>query len=267
MRIYKLLMIGAAMLTLAGCTVATDPYVQVVKDAVSETVFTPTGEMYSGCIGMYLVCSQPIYGPSFSAPLTTDVRVVCSDFVRLATKLGAVAYETIGASAFGLPEDKSEVIDLCITGLGNPLQNADGLPLYQGLNLFDDGKKDSFGKVYSLSRGASKFGESFNLEISLSKDLNRVGYITYANEKPKLLTQADLDRAILQNQTAAETMKIANPLLGKSEEAAIAVIEEAGYTWVVVDRDQKQFAYDQTYDPSRIRLTIRAGTIYDAIAG
>jgi phosphotransferase system IIB component len=60
---------------------------------------------------------------------------------------------------------------------------------------------------------------------------------------------------------------VANTLLGKTENDAIQIIEGNGFTWVVVDRDGEEFITDASYQPTRIRLTIRKGVVYDAIAG
>jgi hypothetical protein len=62
-------------------------------------------------------------------------------------------------------------------------------------------------------------------------------------------------------------MKFANTLLGQSENYAITRIEATEYSWVVIARDQEELAYDEKYDPMRIRITIKEGIVYDAIAG
>lgn len=252
---------------LTACTAPQDPYVDTVIETVEQTVFEATGTMASGCVGVNLFCMQPMYEPAFFAPATTDVNLVCNDLLAIASNLGVVAYGLSGYSANKIDNSNTDVLDLCITGLGTPLKNVDGTDLYQGLVLYDDGTKDSFGKAYSISRGPSEFGDGYVLIISFSKDLNRVGWINYGTQKPKLLTQADLDAQNEVNSTVAETMKVANPLLGKDEQYAKNTIEAAGLTWVVIDRDGKQFTTDTMFDPKRVRLTIRDGKIYDAIAG
>jgi hypothetical protein len=255
------------LLALSGCTAPTDPYVATVTQTVEQTVFKSTGSMASGCVGVNLFCVQPMYEPVFFAPATTNVDLVCQDLLAIASKLGVVAYGASGYSAYEFPDSNIEVLEICKNGLGAPLKNFDGTDFYQGLVLYDDGSKDSFGKVYSLSGGPSEFGDGFVLIISFSKDLGRVGPVQYGSGKPQLLTQADLDAQNAVNNIAAETMKIANPLLGKDEQYAKTKIEEAGLTWVIVDRDGKELPTDKMYNPKRVRLTIREGKIYDAIAG
>ena len=263
----KLSIFAALSLILSGCTVPTDPYVATVTATVEQTVFKSTGRMASGCVGVNLFCLEPMYEPVFFAPSTTDVNIVCNDLLEIASELGVVAYGLSGYGAYEFPKPNTEVLDICKTGLGTALRNVDGTDLYQGLVLYDDGAKDSFGKVYSISRGPSEFGDGFVLIISFSKDLGRVGPVQYGSGKPQLLTQADLDAQNEMNDIVAETMKIANPLLGKDEQYAKNAIEEAGLTWVIVDRDGKELPTDKMYNPQRVRLTIRDGKIYDAIAG
>ena len=182
-----------ALLLITGCTAPTDPFVSVVKEAVAKTSFEDTNQMASGCIGMYLYCSQPMYEPVFFASETQSVEKVCGDFIKVAKEIGVVAYAVQGSGAYKFPNTETDVLDLCTGGLGAPLKNTDGSELYQGTVLFDDGAKDGFGKVYNLSRGSSEFGDGYLLIISFSKDSNRIGYISYGTEKPKLMTQEDLD--------------------------------------------------------------------------
>lgn len=258
-------------LSLSSCTPGPDPFLESVTTKVAETVFKEEIDNSSGCIQLSGVfCQQPMYTLVFAAPADTDAELACKEFVNLATKLGAVAYSTndgVGNAA-KLLDNKTEVIQLCAAGLAEPLTNFDESSLYQGLQMHDDGQNDKIGKFYSLSRGVEYLDDTrFNLTISFSKDLNRVGFISYGPQKPKLLTQDDLDAANEQNNVAAETMKTANNLLGTKESEAIAIIESAGYTWIVVDRDGEEFITDASYRPTRIRLTIREGIVYDAIAG
>ncbi|CAB4628619.1 unannotated protein [freshwater metagenome] len=192
-RIVSLFSALALLFGLTGCTVPTDPYVATVKSVVAKTVFTPTGDMASGCIGMYLLCSQPLYEPSFQASSSTETAAVCRDFVALGKELGSVAYSTYGYSAYKLPQNTAEVTDLCGQALGVKLTGSDGSNFYQGVVLYDDGKADGWGKIYALSRGNSVNPDDFQLVISFSRDLNRVGWIDYGTEKPKALTQKDLD--------------------------------------------------------------------------
>ena len=192
-RFISLFSAFALLFGLTGCTVPTDPYVATVTSAVAKTVFIPTGDMASGCIGVYLLCSQPLYEPSFKVPSSTETAAVCRDFVALGKKLGSVAYSTYGYSAYKLQQNTAEVTDPCAEALGVKLTGSDGSPFYQGVVLYDDGKTDGWGKVYVLSRGNSVNPVDFQLVISFSRDLNRVGWIDYGTEKPKVLTQNDLD--------------------------------------------------------------------------
>lgn len=192
-RIFKAIALAAGALILAGCTAPTDPFVSVVKDTVAKTSFEETNQMAGGCIGVYLYCAQPMYEPVFFAPETEPVEKVCSDFIAVAKELGVVAYTVSGYDAFGFPEAGNDVLNLCTGGLGKPLINTDGSEFYQGTVLFDDGAKDGFGKVYSLNRGPSEFGDGYLLIISFSKDSSRIGYITYGTQKPELMTQEKLD--------------------------------------------------------------------------
>ena len=255
------------LLTLTGCTAPTDPFVEVVKTTAVAAGFTDSGQMASGCVGMYLICATPMYEPFFYMPESAGAEKACDAALEIANKLGVVAYSVIGFSPVRIEPGSELPRDLCVSGLGVPLKNADGSDLYQGLAFYDDGSKDSFGKFYAFDRSDSEFGKVFRLIISFSKDQARVGPIMYANEIPKLLTQADLDAANSVNAIAAETMKFANTLLGQSEKYAITRIEETDYSWVVIARDQEELAYDDKYDPMRIRITIKEGIVYDAIAG
>jgi hypothetical protein len=257
----------SAVLLLAGCSAPTDSFVQVVEDAVTETSFQATGQMASGCIGVYLYCAQPMYEPIFYAPESVEPAVACTDLISITDRLGLKAYATTGSMAWAVPEDNAELLKFCSEALGRSLTNTDGSMIYNGLAFYDDGSSDGFGKIYSINRGPTEFGDGYTLIISFSRDLGRIGPIPYGSEKPKLMTQADLDKANQQTEIAAETMKVANQLLGKPEAQAIETIEVNGYSWVIIDRDGVEQEFDQTYDPRRILLTIRDGAIYDAIAG
>lgn len=265
-KLPKLAGLSLAALALTGCTAPTDPFVDVVKTTAVDAGFTDSGQMASGCVGFNLFCVQPMYEPFFYMPESAGAEKACDAALEIANELGVVAYSVIGFFPVRIEPGSELPRDLCVSGLGVPLKNADGSDLYQGLAFYDDGSKDSFGKVYALDRIDSEFGKVFRLLISFSKDEARVG-LTYANEIPKLMTQADLDAANSANAVAEETMKVANTLLGKAEKEAIAIIESNGFTWVVVDRDGKEFPTDKMYDPRRVRLTIREGKIYEAIAG
>lgn len=258
---------AAAIFSLTACTAPQDPFVETVNATVEQTVFNATGQMASGCVGVNLFCLQPMYEPLYFAPAKTDVNLVCKDFLAIASKLGVTAYSVPDFNPYKFTLPNKEVEELCVAALGTALKGADGTDFYQGLSLYDDGAKDSFGKVYSLERRESEFGDGFMLTISFSKDLTRTGVFGYGSEKPKLITQADLDSRNEANKIAIETMKVANPLLGQDEQIAKSKIEEAGLTWVVIDRDNQMQSYDQAYNPSRIMLTIREGKVYDAIAG
>lgn len=269
--LVKFLGVAGLTLSLSACSTSPDPFLKEVTAAVSGSVFSePVASSY-GCIQLSgIFCREPMHDLVFEAPADTDTEFACSEFVALATKLGAIAYSTndgVGDAA-ELPSDKSEVIDLCAQGLDSPLKNWDGSVFYQVIALQDDGAQDAIGKYYSLRRVVELVGEKkFNLTITFSRDLNRIGPINYGTKKPALMTQAELDALDGINNIAAETMKTANTLQGMKEADAIAIIEAAGYSWVVVDRDGEEFQTDKSYDPRRIRLIIREGTIYDAVAG
>lgn len=192
-RIISLFSALTLLFGLTGCTVPTDPYVAAVTSKVAKTVFTPTGEMASGCIGIYLLCTKPTYEPSFKAPSSADIALVCRDFVSLGNDLGSVAYSTSRDLAYKLPQNTAEVTDLCVQALGLKLTATDGSSFYQGVVLYDDGLADGWGKVYALNRGNSVNPDDFQLLISVSRDLDRVGWIDYGTEKPKVTTQKDLD--------------------------------------------------------------------------
>lgn len=258
-------------LTLSACSTYPDPFLNEVTSAVAETVFSEQVASSYGCIQLSgIFCREPMHDVVFAAPAETDEEFACTEFVALATKLGAIAYSTndgVGDAAV-LPTNKGEVIDLCAAGLDSPLKNWDGSVFYQSLALQDDGSQDGIGKYYSLGRGVEFVGDNrFNLTITFSRDLNRIGPINYGTKKPSLMTQAQLDELDGINNIAAETMKTANTLQGMDEADAISTIEAAGYSWVVVDRDSEEFQTDKSYDPRRIRLIIREGIIYDAVAG
>lgn len=263
--------LGLLALSLSACAPGPDPFLETVTTAVAKTVFKEEIASSSGCIQLSgIFCQQPMYDLVFAAPADLDSRLVCTEFFNLAKGFGAVAYSLNDGTgnAAKLPTQEKEVIDLCEVGLAKPLTNFDGSFIYQGLALYDDGAKDEIGKYLSLGRGVESADDKrFNLTISFSKDLSRVGPISYGTEKPKLRTQADIDAANEQNELAVETMKTANTLLGMKESEAIAKIESAGFAWVVVDRDGEEFITDASYNPKRIRLTIRDAVIYDAIAG
>lgn len=264
---FKVIALAAGALILAGCTAPTDPFVSVVKETVAKTSFEDTKQMASGCIGVYLYCAQPMYEPVFFAPETEPVEKVCSDFIAVAKELGVVAYAVSGYDAYGFPEEDTDVLDLCKGGLGAALKNTDGSEFYQSPVLFDDGAKDGFGKVYSLTRGPSEFGVGYVLIISFSKDLNRVGYVSYGSEKPKLLTQSDLDSSNQVNSVASETMKFAIGLIGLAEQDATQKAEAAGYSWAIYDRDGKEQSFDEKNVSKRILFAIRDGKVFDVLVG
>jgi hypothetical protein len=259
------------LLLLAGCAPRQDVFLESVSKSVAQTVFDEEISNSSGCIQLSgIFCQQPLYDLSFAAPADTDVKLACNDFVKLATNLGAVAYSTNygDGKAFKLSIEKTEVLDFCASALGTALKDGDGSSVYQGLLLHDDGENDGVGKLFTLSRGVQRIGdERYSLTIAFSRDINRIGPINYGTEKPKLMTQAELDANNAQNSVAIETMKTANTLQGLTETKAIALIEAAGYTWVVVDRDGKELPTDASYIPTRVRLIIREGVVYDAVAG
>ena len=265
--LLQLASLGIAALAMTGCTAPTDPFVEVVTAAATGAGFTDSGRMASGCVGFTLFCLQPMYEPIFYMPESAGSEKACAALFETSNKLGALAYSVMGSSAARIQTGSNAAKQLCVEGLGKPLTNSDGSELYQGLVLYDDGAKDSFGKVYNFIRGDSEFGNVFQLVISFSKDQTRIGPIAYGNQIPKLMTQAELDAANKTNDVATETMKVANTLLGKAEKEAIQIIESNGLTWIVVDRDGKEFPTDKMYDPRRVRLTIREGKIYDALAG
>jgi hypothetical protein len=159
----------------------------------SGKTFAKSQPRASGCIGVYLFCTEPLYEPEFSASSNSDTGQVCRDFVALGQRLGAVAYASSGYPAYKLPNETSELEDFCGQSLSTELKAGDGSEFYQGVIMFDDGQKDGWGKVYSLSRGNSVNAEDFVMVISFSKDHNRVGWIDYGTEKPKVLTQEELD--------------------------------------------------------------------------
>jgi hypothetical protein len=192
-RIARLFSALALLPLLTGCTVPTDAYLDKVKTEVSKTAFRPTGEMASGCLGFYLLCTQPLYEPSFTASSATNVTELCKEFAALGHRLGAVAYASSGYPAYKLPKNPSEFENFCSQALSTELKAGDGSQFYQGVVLFDDGENDGWGKVYSLARGNSVNPKDFFLVISFSKDRSRVGWIDYGTEKPKVLTQEELD--------------------------------------------------------------------------
>jgi hypothetical protein len=267
-KLAKSVAISATALLLAGCTVPTDPFVEIVNQAVAEQPsFEATGEMASGCVGFTIICAQPMYEPLYMASGDADVKTVCAETVVLARKLGADAYSGNNEDPYKIGTVNSkELVEFCVEGLAKPLSYGEEL-IYQGISFYDDGSDDGFGKFISLSRRPETEKADYLLQISFSKDLNRVGPFRFGNSKPKHRTQADLDAAFDQIQIATETMKVANPLLGQPEAEAIKKIEDAGYTWVIIDRDGKELTHDETYTPTRIRLTVREGMIYDAVAG
>lgn len=266
-KLPKLAVLSLAALALTGCTAPADPFVEVVRTAATDAGFTDSGRMASGCVGFTLFCLQPMYEPIFYIPESAGSEKACAALFEVSNKLGALAYSVTGDSVARIKPGSNAPKELCVEGLGKPLINSDGSEFYQGIVLYDDGAKDSFGKVYNFIRGDSEYGQVFQLIISFSKDQGRIGAIVYGSEIPKLMTQAELDAANNSNAIAAQTMKVANTLLGKTENDAIQIIEGNGFTWVVVDRDGEEFITDASYQPTRIRLTIRKGVVYDAIAG
>lgn len=267
MKLKRFLLTAGLVITLSGCTVPTDPFVSEVQEAVTDTSFEDTNQMASGCIGVYLYCAQPMYEPVFFVPETEPVEEVCSNFIAIAKELGVVAYAVSGSDAFGFPASGTDVLDLCTGGLGKPLINTDGSEFYQSPVLFDDGVKDGFGKVYSLTRGSSEFGDGYVLIISFSKDLNRVGHVIYGSEKPKLLTQSDLDSSNQANEVLSEAMQFAITLIGLPESQAIEKAEDAGYSWAVSDRDGVEQQIEQPGKPARIVFVINDGKVFDVQVG
>lgn len=66
---------------------------------------------------------------------------------------------------------------------------------------------------------------------------------------------------------AAKTLEFAETLFGMAEAYAIGKIEEAGYEWRVVQRDQEMFPATKDYRPNRINLTIKEGIVYKVSVG
>jgi PBP1b-binding outer membrane lipoprotein LpoB len=66
---------------------------------------------------------------------------------------------------------------------------------------------------------------------------------------------------------AAKTLEFAETLFGMAEAYAIGKIEEAGYEWRVVQRDQEMFPATKDYRPNRIDLVIKEGIVYQVSVG
>lgn len=167
-----------ALLCLSGCTPTSNPVVDQVLASDLGPLKLVNPEVKGYCYPTELFCSSPLFEPAYSAPASADPAEVCEAVISLQAEIGLVAYSAQGGEA-GRVENLEAVKDFCVEGFLQPLTNFDDSVSYEGTVLFDDGSTDGVGKVTVISREANG---SYFVVFSLSRNLDRVGWIPYGDQ-------------------------------------------------------------------------------------
>ncbi|MFM2023924.1 MAG: hypothetical protein RIR89_1316 [Actinomycetota bacterium] len=175
--IRSVVVIALVTTGLVGCTPTTDPVVEKILAADLGQLTAVSDEVKGYCYPTELFCSNPIFEPAFSAPAEADPAGICNAVIDLQIEIGLVAYSTEGELANKVT-NPDEVRDQCTTGLSQALEAEDGSTYYQGTVLFDDGATDGVGKVTVISRTE----DGYFVVFSVSRNLDRVGWISYENQ-------------------------------------------------------------------------------------
>lgn len=168
--------LGAAIATvmlLSGCTPASIPTVEAITSADLGPLKLAK-EVKGYCYPTEMFCANPLFEPVFTAPADADPVEVCNKVIDLQKRIGLVAYAANGANASKVT-DVQKVKDFCAVGLVLGGDDGTGSPFFEGTTLFDDGSKDGIGKVTVINREVS----GFTVVFSVSKNLERVGWISY----------------------------------------------------------------------------------------
>lgn len=175
---FTILAVALQVLLLTGCTPTSDPVVDEIMAADLGELRAVSDEVKGYCYPTELFCSSPLFEPAFSAPASADPAAVCDSVIDLQLKIGLVAYSVSGDGAYPM-EDPTQVRELCSNGLSQLLETDDGFTYYLGVVLYDDGAKDGVGKVTVVHR---ENDGSYLVVFSVSRNLDRVGWISYADQ-------------------------------------------------------------------------------------
>lgn len=164
-------------LVLSGCTPSSDPVLQQILSADLGELKPVSQEVRGYCYPTELFCPNPLFEPAFHAQSSVEPLEICDSVIDLQLQIGLVAYSFEGELAQKV--DEVQVVrDLCTQGLAEPQEAEDGTAYYQGTVLFDDGTSDGVGKVTVISR---REDGSYFVVFSISRNLDRVGWISYAD--------------------------------------------------------------------------------------
>lgn len=182
-----LVIVGTALVAAVGTITFLANYEPPLDPVVTEITGANLGELRLDhevkgyCQPVELFCAHRLYEPVFTAPETADPVEICNDVIDLQARIGLVAYGAAGANA-GKVSNLQAVKDFCVEGFTKPYVNDDGSKIYEGTNLFDDGSNDKVGKVTVINWEP---GRGFTVVFSISRNLDRVGWISYGEGTPR----------------------------------------------------------------------------------
>ena len=165
-------------MTISACAPTHEPFIDTVQAAAAGTsLVQSTEKIVESCGSSLFKCAQPLYEVHFNAPAVAPAENICADFIKVAMKLGAIAYSSLGSPA-GQITNQQEVQDLCVSGLDKIVTYPDGTKTYLGLTMYDDGSKDGIGKVDTLER---REDGTWQAMFAFGRDMGRIGYIIYGD--------------------------------------------------------------------------------------
>jgi hypothetical protein len=261
------LLIPALLVALTGCTPTPDdePYFdRIVTTPLEDAGFSRAGEPITSCGGNTPFCSQPAFEVYYQAPATLSAEQACAAFLTTAFNVATpVGYATTGDTAGPLPSDTRALQDFCVFGLANPMPQIDGTVFYQGTFLYDDGTADGLIKTFDLSRDPDG---TYRSQLVFGRNPDLVHWNVDQNKVPTHLTREQVEQNNANVAVQVKTQEFANSLLQKTEAEAISIIEDAGYTYHVFQRNQTEHQATGS-EPKRILLNIQNGIVQDAMAG
>lgn len=175
---FTICVLSFSAVLLTGCTPTSDPVVDAITTADLGELRMVSDEVKGYCYPTELFCSSPLFEPAFSAPASVEPGEICDSVISLQLSIGFVAFSVAGEGAYPI-EDPEQVRDLCKKGLSQALEAEDGSTYYLGVVLYDDGARDGVGKVTVIHRETDG---SYFVVFSVSRNLDRVGWISYADQ-------------------------------------------------------------------------------------
>lgn len=260
----------SAILMLTGCATPkpeNDPYFKELtsNSTLADAGFAQEGEPGTSCGGNTPFCTHPVFTINYVANSELSAEQACDAFVTTALTLAnPTAYASTGSTAGPIPLFAGDIIvkDFCTQGLTTAMPNLDGTNFYQGTFLFDPGVSDQITKDFLIAREPDGI---YRISIDFSRNLEALWYET-GDTTPAHLT---LEQVLQNNENTKQMVAVqefANTLIGKTEKAALAAIEKAGYTSMVFQRDERE-THATGSSPKRILLNIQDGVVFDALTG